>query len=138
MFLQVASKCGITTDTLLQPNHVRVNVRGSSQEGGNPTAKENAVKMLNAYGPCFFAHDPGLYRSGSAGGYHAILCIGYDASKIYFMNSWKSVEWPAVTWEKFIRYTHSGASYVYLAAIGSTDPTTDFGREHPSNIWKDL
>jgi len=120
-FKAVCHKCGITTSTFENKNHQTATGRGS-------VAKENAIKMLNQYGPLFYAHDCGMYSSS---GYHAILLIGYDSNKVYFMNSWGSLPWPEVTWERFTSFDHpyAGGRDVYLAAIGSGSGT---------NVWKDL
>lgn len=120
-FKQVCGDCNITSDTFKHSNH-------ESSQGKGSVAKENAIKMLNQYGPLFYVHDCGLYRNP---GYHAILLIGYDANKVYFMNSWASTPWPVVTWDRFTSFDHSsaGSRGVYLAAIGSGSGT---------NVWKNL
>jgi hypothetical protein len=71
-FRSVASKCGITKSNADS---------GTKYQGFGEAGKENAIKMLNAYGPLWYAHDCGLYSSK---GYHAIIFIGYDKEYAYF------------------------------------------------------
>lgn len=71
-FKSVASKCGITASNANS---------GSAPSGKGESGKENAIKLLNRYGPLWYAHDCGLYSSS---GYHAIIFIGYDEEYAYF------------------------------------------------------
>ena len=71
-FRSVASKCGITE---------RNASSGTSYSGRGNDGKENAIKMLNAYGPLWYSHDCGLYAKP---GYHAIIFVGYDKDYAYF------------------------------------------------------
>ena len=71
-FKSVASKCGITSANA--PS-------GEAPSGKGENGKENAIKLLNRYGPLWYAHDCGLYSSS---GYHAIIFIGYDEEYAYF------------------------------------------------------
>ncbi len=52
--------------------------------------KENAIHVLNDYGPFYWSHNPLAYCG--IDGSHAILVIGYDNDYAYFKGSWSSNE----------------------------------------------
>lgn len=99
-FKSVASKCGITASNA---------THGSTPTGEGENGKENAIKLLNRYGPLWYAHDCGLYSSS---GYHAIIFIGYDQEYAYFQNSWGAPAGnPKVAWDQFVSYDHGYPTY---------------------------
>lgn len=115
-FKSVASKCGITKSN---------SSSGSAYSGVGASGKKNAIKMLNAYGPLWFAHDCGLYTFS---GYHAIIFVGYDEEYAYFQNSWGAdAGTPKVTWSRFTSYSHSYNTYFQT-----------YGNVSGVNIWKGL
>lgn len=115
-FKNVASKCGITKSNAAS---------GKKYSGVGAAGKENAIKMLNLYGPLWFAHDCGMYASS---GYHAIIFIGYDEQNAYFQNSWGAPAGnPKVTWDRFTSYNHSYNTF--FQTYGNVDGV---------NVWKDL
>ena len=72
-FKSVASKCNINASNAAS---------GEKYQGYGDKGKENAIKMLNDYGPLWYAHNCGLYYGSE--GYHAIIFIGYDEEYAYF------------------------------------------------------
>lgn len=117
-FRQVAAKCGITEDNAGS---------GGQYSGYGKNGKENAIKMLNLYGPLWFAHDCGMYYSHTGG--HAIIFVGYDEKYAYFQNSWgKAAGNPKVSWTKFVNYENVEYSPFFQT----------YGTVKGVNVWKDL
>ena len=119
-FRDVADKCGITKDNAAD---------GIKYSGSGNNGKENAIKLLNQYGPVWYAHDCGLYYSYS--GYHAIIFVGYDEEYAYFQNSWGSPAGnPKVNWSHFVEFNHpSAGGGVFFQTYGDVSGV---------NVWKDL
>ncbi len=117
-FRSVASKCNIT----------KANAgSGAHYSGRGNNGKENAIKLLNRYGPVWYAHDCSLY---SFPGYHAIIFVGYDEEYAYFQNSWGSPAGnPKVKWSRFVEFGHPNAGGVYFQTYGDVSGV---------NVWKDL
>lgn len=115
-FKKVATKCGITKSNANS---------GVVYSGTGENGKENAIKLLNKYGPLWFAHDCGLY---SFKGYHAIIFIGYDDEYAYFQNSWgQAAGSPKVKWDNFTTYQHGYNTFFQT-----------YGNANGVNVWKDL
>lgn len=117
-FREVAQKCGITKSNAAS---------GNSYSGKGNDGKENAIKLLNKYGPVWYAHDCGLY---SFSGYHAIIFVGYDEEYAYFQNSWGSPAGnPKVKWDHFVEFGHPEAGGVFFKTYGDVSGV---------NVWKNL